>query len=508
MKLSDLQEYSPITIQCHDNPDADSIAAGFGLYCYFKSIGKDVRMIYCGETQIKKTNLKLMVDKLGIPLEYVSSYEERIMGLLITVDCQYGAGNVSHLDADFVAVVDHHHTDKQATPLCRIQSNLGSCSTLVWCMLLEVDYPIINNNLLSTALYYGLYTDTNQFSEIYDPLDLDMRETLLFNKGLINTFRNSNLTLKELEIAGVAMLRCNYNEEWRFAVIQTQECDSNILGIISDFLIQVDEIDACVVFNERSDAYKYSVRSCVKEIRANELAVFLMGDMGSGGGHFEKAGGRINKDIYKKQLKTMNSEVYFEEMMIKYFEFFSIIYAKDFQVDIAGMELYKYRNMEFGYVELASLMGSGESVILRTQDGDMELQLEEESYLVIDQNGTLMLRNKLQFEYNFICTEEKFSIDPKQYTADYFPTIKAKTKDKMYAIIDYVKRCNFNSEKSFYAQQLDKGMKLFPVWDEEKYILGNPGDYLLCSRNNISNINILPCSQFERYCERMDLATR
>ena len=55
MKLAELENYNPITIQCHDNPDADALASGFGLYTYFKWKGKEVRLIYLGRNQIRKT---------------------------------------------------------------------------------------------------------------------------------------------------------------------------------------------------------------------------------------------------------------------------------------------------------------------------------------------------------------------------------------------------------------------------------------------------------------------
>ena len=37
MILRELAKYDPITIQCHDNPDADSIAAGYALCRYFEA---------------------------------------------------------------------------------------------------------------------------------------------------------------------------------------------------------------------------------------------------------------------------------------------------------------------------------------------------------------------------------------------------------------------------------------------------------------------------------------
>ena len=32
MRLRDLELFDPITIQCHDNPDADALGAGYALY--------------------------------------------------------------------------------------------------------------------------------------------------------------------------------------------------------------------------------------------------------------------------------------------------------------------------------------------------------------------------------------------------------------------------------------------------------------------------------------------
>ena len=60
MKLSELLAYDNIVIQCHDNPDADTIACGFGVYLYLKSKGKEPRLIYGGQNVIRKTNLVML----------------------------------------------------------------------------------------------------------------------------------------------------------------------------------------------------------------------------------------------------------------------------------------------------------------------------------------------------------------------------------------------------------------------------------------------------------------
>lgn len=292
MRLRDLLEYDQIVIQCHDNPDADAIASGFGLYTYFKEQKKDVRLIYAGTNAIRRSNLLIMVNELKIPIEHVKSVkQEEKAELLLTVDCQYGEGNVSPYPAKNVAIVDHHRVDKELPKLNRVESQLGACVTLVWLMLKEEGMDVNANEDLATALYYGLYKDTGNFETIYQEKDLQLREESVFNYGLIQRLRNANISIEELETAGAALLRCDYNEQYRFAVVKAGPCDPNVLGLISDMVLEVDAIDVCVVFNLQQNGVKLSVRSCDENIRANELAVKLCAGMGSGGGHDAKAGG-------------------------------------------------------------------------------------------------------------------------------------------------------------------------------------------------------------------------
>ena len=123
MRLAQLEQFDPITIQCHDNPDADALASGFGLYTYFKEKNKNVRLVYAGKNQIQKKNLTLMVDKLNIPVIFLQNTDMQLKGLLITVDCQYGAGNVTYLSAENVAIIDHHQIEITDIPMSEIRSN-------------------------------------------------------------------------------------------------------------------------------------------------------------------------------------------------------------------------------------------------------------------------------------------------------------------------------------------------------------------------------------------------
>lgn len=507
MRLSDLEPYNPITIQCHDNPDADALGAGYGLYCYFRSRGRQVRLIYSGKNRIQKSNLRMLVDELKLPIEYVEPMEGRlppVEGLLITVDCQYGAGNVTAPQADAVAIIDHHQREIENVPLSLIKPGLGSCCTLVWQLLTEAGYEIDDEAGLGTALYYGLYTDTNQFSELYNPLDMDMRESVPYDKSLITLFRNSNLSLRELEIAGVAMIRYSFNDDYGFSVIKAQPCDPNILGIISDFLLQVDLIKTCVVFNEVNDGYKYSVRSCIREVKASELAGYLAEGIGSGGGHYEKAGGFISGKLYEEKYPTLHAEGYFNNRMVEYFDSFKVLYAGEYQADVQDMELYEKRRIPMGYVEADKLLPMGAPITIRTHEGDLELTVEADLYLLVGQTGQVSALHGAEFEQGWQREDARYTVEEYGAAAEYAPVVKNRADGSSLVLTDYTLKCIPTGRQRIYAKPLERGVKVFTLWDKSGYLLGRPGDYLAVRCDDMRDIFVVEQNAFALNYDRIE----
>lgn len=487
MKLAELQGYDPVTIQCHDNPDADTLASGYALYRYFQDMGRKVRLIYCGRNKIQKSNLLLMLEHLQIPVAHIKDTsaflsrepEGKVQGLLITVDCQYGAGNVTKLQAEEVAVIDHHQIEAPLVEKSEINPHLGSCSTLVWQLLCGAGYEIKDVNL-GTALYYGLFTDTNQFAEIFNPLDMDMREAVPSDKTLITLFRNSNLSLQELEVAGVAMIRHIYNDDYNYAIIKSKPCDPNILGLISDFLIQVAEVYCCVVYNETKDGYKFSVRSCVKEVQANELAAFLAEGVGSGGGHREKAGGFISMPLYEESYPTLHSEAFFSERLNDYFDHCQVIYAKEYDIDLTDMRPYVKKAIPLGYVEATEVLPIGTPITIRTLEGDVDMVVEENLIIMVGIKGEVYPNRRERFVKSYEATQKPYyeCEDHKQCALLYEPTIHNRSTGEVMKLIDHAKVCIATGGTHIHAKELTNRVKVFTAWDEEKYMLGKPGDYL------------------------------
>lgn len=318
MFLEKFSEFEKICIQCHDNPDGDSLASGYGIYTYFREKGKEVHLIYGGTNRIAKPALKLMVSQLEIPVEYVDTVPD--CDVLITVDCQYGRGNIAAFSAPKVAMIDHHPACVPVDEWCCINEEYGSCCTVVWELLRKSGFDVNADWKLATALFYGLYTDTGHLSEIYHETDKEMRDFLKINRSVLDSMINSNITRHELRIAGEALSDYYYNENYKFAVFRTAPCDPNLLGLISDLGIQVHHIDLCVVYCETPIGYKFSVRSNMNEAYASQLAVYLSRDLGSGGGHLNKAGGVILKHRLQSKQLTGDFDTILHQKMIEFEE--------------------------------------------------------------------------------------------------------------------------------------------------------------------------------------------
>lgn len=502
MKLSSLLKYNSIVIQCHDNPDADAICSGYVLYRYFQAYHKKVRFIYSGNFEISKSNLVYLIKKLRIPIEYVQNLKTKPELLLMT-DCQYGEGNVRKFSAKEIAVIDHHQVSGNLPKINEVRSNLGSSCTVIWNLLKIEDEDKLLDKKVSTALYYGLYSDTNAFSEMSHPLDRDMIDSLDYDKALILRLKNMNLTLKEARIAGVAMLGVEYHKDNHYAILRSEPCDPNILGLIGDFIVAVDTIDVCIVYTVLNFGTKFSIRSCVPETRADELAAFLSARIGSGGGHTDKAGGLLKNELIKKVYPEFieiddDSAKYSISNIIKdrmndYFENSEIIYAKKAKLDTANMTKYVKSPLVVGYVRPQKHVPSGNMAIVRTLKGDVNVEIKDNTVLIIGIGGEVTAISEEKFESAYTTTGKKFKLN-----LDYTPTIKDADNGKIYPLVPDAKGCISTGEMNVYAKKLEKTTKLFPYWESETYMVGKKGDYIAVSVDDPHDIFIVEKSLFRK----------
>lgn len=497
MRLNELLLYDDIVIQCHDNPDADALSSGYALFWYLTKMGKTPRFIYRGNNKITKSNLIIMLHELRVPVKYEPDFDERPQ-LLITVDCQYGQKNVTKTEAENIAIIDHHQTTDDLPALSEIRSQMGSCATVIWDMICEEGLDVNEDPLLSTALYYGLYTDTNKLSEVSHPLDRDMRDTLEVNKSLIVKMSNSSISLDELKITGRAILDYKYFGKNKYLLIRAEKCDPNILGVISDFSMETVDVNITIAYFVSPAEIKFSVRSCEKEVHANELAAFLSEGIGGGGGHMIKAGGTIRPEklaaLYDGSEETDSLvEKEFEKRLDIYFSMYKVMYAKDTLLDTSEMKLYEKLPQKLGYVKLTDVFPADTLVEIRTLEGDVNIRIVEDTYLMIGIEGEVYPIEKKKLERSYKKIDE-----PYEGVFEYEPSIKDVITGEKKGVLKYARSILATGNVRIYAKPLDEYVKLFTAWDEEKYYSGRPGDHIAVREDDSHDIYIINERLFDR----------
>lgn len=316
--LKELTQYKKICIQCHDNPDADTIASAFGAYTYFVQQGVDARIIYSGKEHIQKFSICYMIEQCHIPIRYVDELPE--CDLLLIVDAQYRQGNIALFEHENVAIIDHHYRLVGENDNYWIKNDYQSCSTVVWELLKEEGYDVKSNEALTIAFLFGLYTDTSTYSDLYREIDTEMKLELTGDYPVLERLTKSNMTASEFMIASEAMSKYEMDVEHKFAIIEATRCDQSILGIIGDFIIQVDSILVSFAYTTANEGYQISIRSCTDKIHANELAIFVCKDIGSGGGHLKKAGGRVSSKRLKEKYGNQDFKEIIRELIQQFIE--------------------------------------------------------------------------------------------------------------------------------------------------------------------------------------------
>ena len=494
MKLGNLNKYDNIVIQMHNNPDADAVGSGYALYKYFQAQGKNVRLVYGGFSKITKSNICMLIDKLGIPAEYIGETDVPVgtAELLLTVDCQYGEGNVQHIDAVNVAMIDHHNTGRESDDMCEIRSNIVSCATICYDLLKAEGYDVNEDTAVATALFYGLFMDSNELSEVRHPIERDMLDFLKIDEGLLNRVTHANFTLEEFETAGMAMLRYNYNENKRLAIIKAKPCDPNILGLVGDFVLQVDSIDVCIIFNELDEGYKLSVRSCSTDVTANDMAEYLVRDIGSGGGHLNKAGGFISRRKYMEKYGKMGIDTYIFSRSEAYYDSCEVINAGEGIRDTTGFALYRKVPGTYGYVKTLDFLEPHTECKIRTYEGDVSVKASEDIYVMIGLMGEVYPIEREKFEQKYIPKDEAFYRE-----FEYTPSVVDTAMARKYELLAYARQCTRKEESCIYAKKIEIPVKVFSKWNYEKYMYGDAGDYICYSPEDINDVYIVKNKIFE-----------
>jgi phosphoglycolate phosphatase len=354
-------------------------------------------------------------------------------------------------------------------------------------MLRESGYDFNENKSLATALYYGLYTDSNGMSEISHPADRDLRDFAVYDKELIMQLTNSVLTLSELKIAAEALNNVVNDDVYHFAVTCAEECDPNILGYINDLILQVDTVDVSIVCCFISGGVKISVRSCISDIKAQELAKYITDTIGSGGGQNQKAGGFISL-LSAPGINSENIFSFITGRVKKYYRSFDVIRSEDFSADPVMMDVYVKKPQLLGYVVSTDIFEPGTLFRVRSLEADFEVTAADDLYILVDRYGSAYPSEREKFEKTYEPCSEEFTI-----MSDYKPHAISYDMHSRKLVFSC---CRTRNGSRVYAYCLTRNTKLYTGWSKQSYTSGKAGDYLVMRMDDTKDMYIIGKERF------------
>ena len=293
-ELIEILKDGKIWIQTHNFPDPDAVASAFGLHEFLSAFGYDTELCYDGE--IDKLSTSKMLTMLGITMRSSREIEDmQPEDKIILVDCQKNSGNTTDYVGDEVAVIDHHPVTQDNSYLYEDLRITGACASLIAMYFRESG--IVPSEKAATALLYGMRMDTLSFSRGVTPLDVEMFGFLLpfVNQKMLTELETNNMEFQDLHGYGVAINNIKVYGVIGFSHIDFP-CPDALVGILSDFLLSLVEVEVVVLYARRKNGVKFSVRSERKDVHAGLLIEEGLKEWGNGGGHASMAGGFVPDD--------------------------------------------------------------------------------------------------------------------------------------------------------------------------------------------------------------------
>jgi len=306
----------PLLVMTHDNPDPDALASGAALKVLFESVwGIPVDLGYSG--LIDRAENKAMLNILTpdwLPLESLNDLSA--YAAIALVDTQPRAGN-NRLPANLLPqiVFDHHHPIRDGLEQVRfldIRTEMAATSSIIYQYLEAAGAHL--DALLSTAVFYGIQTDTQGLSrggsvqdqEIYLKLltQIDRQKlSEVAQAGLPREyFKSFSDGLKATRIYGRAVCACLGHLP-----------RPDFVSEMADVMIRLQGAQAALCIGEHGGVIYLSLRTQNTAEDAGWMIQYMIPEGGKAGGHGTMAGGQIF-------LQSNNADRVMEEVRLKFLQ--------------------------------------------------------------------------------------------------------------------------------------------------------------------------------------------
>ncbi len=168
-----------------------------------------------------------------------------------------------------------------------------------------------------------------------------------------------------------------------------------------------------------------------------------------------------------------------------YFDNTDVVRAGEL-TDLTGYELYRKLPVTVGMADLNTVFDAGEEVRVRTLEGDIDLTVSPEQYLMIGVNEEIYPIRKATFEKNYRLTGGEY-----EFQNEYIPGVRTCKDGKQLSLEGLTAKCESLGSSLVYAKCLDRRTHVFTIWDPQKYISGEKGDWIAVQKDNPEDVYII-----------------
>lgn len=310
-----ISKSAEITIVSHFNPDGDAVGSSIGFFHFLKSLGKKVNVMLPSRMSENVMFLNpqqhpvhIYSDETELGNEIINSSD-----LIICIDMN-AMNRTDTLEQVLLTskakkvLVDHHLTPAvEQFDLVFSKIDISSASELLFWILMEMPQmggDIENLSLeCATALYTGMMTDTNNFSNSVFPSTFEMASRLIargVNKTAIQETVLSSFSEKRMRLMGY-VLKCKmrYMPGLNAAMITLSQSEKAKYGFqvgdsegFVNLPLSIKGVNVSAFFSESFSNDRTYVKVSLRskgDFDVNRFATKYF----NGGGHKNASGGKL-----------------------------------------------------------------------------------------------------------------------------------------------------------------------------------------------------------------------
>ncbi|MCJ7716161.1 MAG: DHHA1 domain-containing protein [Anaerolineales bacterium] len=284
--------------------DPDAVASALTLKRLFWR--KVKKTVICRVNAVKRSDNLAMLKILRINLPYIKQIDVSEISRWAIVDSQphhhKSLGNI-----DFSILIDHHPpaAPELDIPFTDIRDDYGANSTIMTEYLRAAS--INPSAKLATALFYGIKTDTNNFTRTSTTADIKAFRYLYphVNLNIIKKIESSEINKKNIAHFRKAFDVLEFIGETAY-IHMGEVSDPDALVIIADFFLKMAETSWCMVSGVYGQKIIIIIRNAGFRLNAGKVASRLFSKVDSAGGHKSAARVEIPVSAFKEEVGELS----------------------------------------------------------------------------------------------------------------------------------------------------------------------------------------------------------